>query len=484
MASPANPRPSVLTGTIAALLTAACFYFGTGLHPQWWLAWLAAIPALHFAYRASAKWALLVSFVGFALGGLNLWGYFDILELPVTIRLEAFLAPALLFACGVMLSRAFFLRGSRWLAALSLPAFWVSLEYILSFGPNGTSLNLAYSQMNFLPALQIASITGIWGISFVVLFFASVIAIAVSVPGNATRFIAASLAVVVAVLAFGAARLAMTPDGEHVTIGFAATDRKPLLAKNESDAADIVQAYVEAIDRLAAQGAQVVVIPEKIGPVLSDTSGPTLDAFSQAAAKNHVTVVVGLDHLDSPLKHNLSFVFNPEGKLETLYEKHYMVPHWEDGYERGAGVAILPAPHMQWATAICKDMDFPTLSRQYAQHGAQLMFVPAWDFTVDDWLHGRMAILRGVESGFAIARSAKQGFMTLTDNRGRVLAQMHSSPGMATLLGEITLSKDETLYAQFGNWFAWLVLAATALLLLISIVGSIRRSNSTSAGGV
>jgi apolipoprotein N-acyltransferase len=464
MDSPINVRYPVSAGIGSALLSAIFFYFGTGLHPHWWLTWLAAIPLLLLSYCAPAKWAFIVSFVSFALGSLNLWRYFEILDLPIVIRLEAFLGPALIFASGIMLSRAFFLRGYRWLAALSLPAVWMSFEFIASFGPNGTALNLAYSQMNFLPVLQIASVTGIWGISFIVLFFSSAIAVALS--SKSKTFAAASLAIVIAVLAFGAARLAIHHDGERVTIGLAATDRKPLLANQESDAAGIVQAYVEAIDQLAARGAQVVVIPEKIGPTMSDSSGPTLDAFSQAAAKNHVIVVVGLDHLDRPLKHNMSYVFAPNGKLEKAYEKHYMVPHWEDGYERGTTIAILPDPHPHWATAICKDMDFPTLSRRYAQRGTGLLFVPAWDFTVDDWLHGRMAILRGVEAGFAIARSAKQGLMTITDNRGRVLAQQHSSVGMATLLGEITVSPDLTLYARFGDWFAWLVLAGTAILLL------------------
>jgi apolipoprotein N-acyltransferase len=54
---------------------------------------------------------------------------------------------------------------------------------------------------------------------------------------------------------------------------------------------------------------------------------------------------------------------------------------------------------------ICKDMDFPGLSREYGQDDTALLLVPAWDFELDGWLHGRMAILRGVESGFSIARA-------------------------------------------------------------------------------
>ena len=54
-------------------------------------------------------------------------------------------------------------------------------------------------------------------------------------------------------------------------------------------------------------------------------------------------------------------------------------------------------------------MDFPRLSREYGKDGAAVLLVLAWDFSDDGWLHGRMAILRGVESGFSIARAPKQG---------------------------------------------------------------------------
>jgi apolipoprotein N-acyltransferase len=467
MDSETNPRNATSGGIAAILFTAPAFFFGTGLHPHWWLTWLAPIPVLLYSYRSSAKSAWLAAFVGFFVGCLNLWGYYQILELPIAVRVVGFVGPALIFTSGVMLSRAFFRRGAYWLSVLSLPALWISIEYLFSLGKNGTALNLAYSQMNFRPILQVASIVGIWGISFILFFFSSTIAIILAGPGRRPPFAATCLGIVIGVLAFGALRLRVPPHGEHVRIGLAATDRMPLLADKEADAAEIVQVYVEAVDQLAAQGAQIVVIPEKIGPVTNGESGPSLEAISVAAARNHVLVVAGLDHNDIPLKHNLSFVFDEYGKLETVYEKHFMVPHWEDGYEPGTAVAILPEPHSHWATAICKDMDFPGLSRQYGERGAKLMLVPAWDFTVDDWLHGRMAVLRGVESGFAIARSAKQGLMTISDNRGRILAQQHSATGVATLVGEITLSDDHTPYSRFGDWFAWLGLTATGVLIVI-----------------
>src|SRR5262249_14274040 len=133
-----------------------------------------------------------------------------------------------------------------------------------------------------------------------------------------------------------------------------------------------------------------------------------------------------------------------------------------------------------WGMQICKDMDFPGLSRQYGAKGVGLMVVPAWDFTLDGWLHGRMAVLRGVESGFTIVRTAKQGLLTVSDDRGRVLVQQDATTlRWASLLATAPVRHDATLYARWGDWFAWLNVAGVILLLVLLITSrgaKLRRS--------
>lgn len=466
-----SPQTDNRFGSVLAVaISALGFYFGTGLHPHWWALWLAPVPVLLISFHSTARIAFIASFTSFFLGGLTWWGYYSILELPITVRALAFIAPPIVFALATLLTRTLLRRNLRFAAVLALPVFWTSFDYLLSLGRNGTAMNLSYSQMNFLPVLQIASITGIWGIEFTFLFFAAAIAVSIATAEQerTISFAATSLAVVALVLGFGVWRLSTHVIGEQVKIGLAASDQRPLLAKDEAESAQLVQSYSAAIDKLAAEGAQIVLVPEKIGPIFNQHSGPSLDVFSEAARRNHVMVVAGFDQPDKPLKHNLAFLYGPDGNQQFVYEKHFMVPGWEDGYERGTTVARFPAPHGNWGVVICKDMDFPRLSREYAQQGVQLLFAPAWDFTVDDWLHGRMAVLRGVESGFAIARSAKQGLMTLTDSRGRVIAEQHSSTsGSATLIAFLRVSPQKTLYSQWGDWFAWICMA-----LAVGLVGA------------
>jgi apolipoprotein N-acyltransferase len=152
--------------------------------------------------------------------------------------------------------------------------------------------------------------------------------------------------------------------------------------------------------------------------------------------------------------------------LKANYDKHHLIPGLEPerpGHKR----VILDQPSGCWGLQICKDMDFPQLSREYAAGRADLLLIPAWDFNVDRWLHSRMAMLRAVESGFALARSARNGLLSLSDNRGRVIAETATVPArFASMSGKLNVAREETFYARSGDWFAWLCVATSVVLIL------------------
>jgi apolipoprotein N-acyltransferase len=80
--------------------------------------------------------------------------------------------------------------------------------------------------------------------------------------------------------------------------------------------------------------------------------------------------------------------------------------------------------------------------------------------------HGHISIMRGVEDGFSIARAAKLGFLTVSDDRGRILAETRSNTApFATLIADVPTTHDTTLYLLLGDWFAWVMLAILAFTL-------------------
>jgi apolipoprotein N-acyltransferase len=243
----------------------------------------------------------------------------------------------------------------------------------------------------------------------------------------------------------------------------------------QSRAVDLASRYAAQMIPAADSGADVrmsrpdlIMIPEKIVRVSAEGSGVVRSVFSAAAAKERVEMLAGLDEVSEGHRRNDALLFGPDGCLEANYEKHHFIPVIEDGYALGTEYQVLNRPSGLWGIAICKDMDFPPLSREYGKRGIGLLLVPAWDFRYDDWLHQRMAILRGVESGFTIARNAKQGRLSITDNRGRMLAEaLESRTGFAMVDALAPVAHENTVYARLGDWFAWLCLAGSASVVAL-----------------
>src|SRR5262249_50497501 len=190
--------------------------------------------------------------------------------------------------------------------------------------------------------------------------------------------------------------------------------------------------------------------------------------YGSTSARLGVSILVGLDRGTIAKRWNEARLYFPDhGRPIAVYDKHHMVPGFEDVDQPGTTITVVNERFGPWGMQICKDMDFPGLSREYGRKSVGLLLVPAWDFTLDGWLHGRMAVMRGVENGFTVVRTAKQGLLTVSDDRGRILAQQDAAyVAVGTLLTTAPVRHDETLYSRWGDWFAWLNMAALGGILI------------------
>lgn len=466
-------RVSNAAAAIAA--TAVLVWFGTGLTPFWPLLWIAPLPVLLYAGRARWWSAAGVAFVGWLIGGLNLWRYMhQSIEIPFGITLGIIAGFALVFTIAVLLYRTLLRRGAVWYALLAFPATWVVFEYLLNLAwVNGTGFNLAYTQLHFLPFLQLASITGPWGMSFLLFLLPAVIAISLHLRrhqrGTAAAIIGAAFAAIAAVLIFGAVRLAMPQQSQTLRVGLVATDTFGM-ASAGAPAMQVFHAYATRITTLAARGAQVVVLPEK-SAVVNAATQPAVDAFFGSLSKRTgATIAVGVtDVAAGRTEYNQARLYRPFKPVLT-YAKHHLLPPFESEFTPGQTLTTFALADARLGVGICKDMDFTPLSRKYGRDGVGLMLVPAIDFDVDRTFHGHMAIMRGVESGFSVARSARRGYLTVSDDRGRILGEARSdSAPFATALVNVPVAHTWTLFQAWGNWFAWLAMAVlgSALLKLV-----------------
>ena len=466
---------SVVEAMLACASTATLMYFGNGLNPVWPLMWVAPLPVLWFATRRGKWSAALVAGIASLAGALTYREYFRVLGLPAVAWLGFFGVAAVVFALVVVLFRALLLRNRVASAVLAFPAAWVTFEYVRNLlWPHGSGGSLAYSQLHFLPFLQLASLTGPWGMTFVLMLFPAGLAAAWQLrkeERRPSRVLLFTVGTVGAVLIFGAVRLALTQPGPEVRVALVASDAQgnENVATAGADTQKLVQAYVTSLrvlDGAALQNVRAIVLPEKLGQV-TDADVAQVDAILQKLAdETGATVLAGFDHQSGTVAYNQVRLYEP-GAAVRSYNKEHLLPPFELKFTPGKELVLLQHPHNAWGVEICKDMDFTNPSRQYGREGAGLMLVPAWDFNLDRGWHGHIAVMRGVEDGFSVSRASKDGFLTVSDNRGKILEETRSdSAPFAMMIATVPAGHSWTVFQVMGDWFAWIAMA----LLILTIV--------------
>lgn len=446
---------------LVSLLSGTMFYLSQGLDNVWVLAWVAPAPLLWLAYRRAPKWQIAgASGLAFLCGQAYIvqcyWG-----ELPadLVVPLEAQLV--ILFATAVVLSGAALRRLPPLVALFAFPAFWSAAEFLIDrYSPHGSYGSLAYAETAFPAGIQIASLLGLYSITFSLCLFANALAFLAH-----RRWVAGTLGAALCLLGvvYGYTRLG-EPPGPRVAVA-ALADADSWHAENR---AHTLQAEVSAAEAYSAaikaeHGTRVFVIPEGAIRMSEHAQAPVLAPLAAAARSSHAVVVAGT-FVPWPTQ-NRAFAFFPDGRVMTYAKRHPLwpletePPGHTSGYLGGG-----------YATQICKDMDFVHTVRTTALRGVRLMIVPANDFGHDGYIHARMSVMEGVENGFAVLRSAFNGLETISDAYGRILASASTMrPGMVVTTAAVPLGPGPTLYTHLGNVFPWLcALASIALGIAIA----------------
>ena len=464
--------PSNRTMTLlAVLIGGALWYLSDGIHHVWILAWLAPVPVLAILPELRLSRAAIAAFGASVIGGSSFVVAYR--GLPPALLLTAVLLVAIPFTIAALGWRTVARRGHSFIALVTYPALVVSADYLISLvSPHGTYGSPAYSQADVPVLLQVAAVTGILGISFVMSFVSAAVTMAWLHRSDA-RIVSAALLLgalpVIVMVVFGMARLQHPAPAGQIRLGLAASDVEAGRHSGMQEAGDalpVVRAYAQRAATLARRGAEIVVLPEKFVGIMPEYADNARTILGDTSRDRKVTIVAGLNFIGSADPRNVAVVVGPDGNVALEYDKQYLVPGLEDGYRHGATIGLLPGRAPPVGIAICKDLDFVPLGRAYARAGVGLLLVPAWDFVNDGWLHSRMAVLRGVEGGYAVARSAANGLLTVSDARGRILAERASGESADVLLNAVVpVAAGGTFYSRTGDWFAWVSMVAAAACL-------------------
>ncbi|HWI66171.1 MAG TPA: nitrilase-related carbon-nitrogen hydrolase [Symbiobacteriaceae bacterium] len=399
----------------------------------------------------------------------------------------------------------------RWLSdhlsglpgTLVYPLAVVTMEYLnATFNPMGGWGALGLTQTDNLPLLQLASVTGMYGISFLVAWFAGV-GNWVWAQGWDWRRVGRAVTVFGAVLSLvllgGGLRLALwSPvhaagrlEGaveRHATRGSAffppetGTVRIASLSGFDyryegepfiGNDAKQIDALFAATVREARAGAKIVVWAEA-SAMIQKQEEPALVKRAAEVAKQE-----GIYLLVSPYAEpageraiNKSILLSPQGEIAWEYWKNNA--NLLEGTVRGDGkLAFTETPYGKLAGAICWDMDFPGYVRQAGQGQADILLAPSADWRQIDPLHTQIARLRAVENGVSLVRHTRAGLSAAYDYQGRVLASVddYLTTGDRTMVAQVPVHGVRTLYAVIGDTFAWLSAAGLCALLAGGLLG-------------
>lgn len=502
-------RPSVDRLSWLWLVIGAALLPFTSLVPSLWLAtWLAPVFLLRFA-RTQRAWVgipLIALVQAIALG--SNW-YLGTAPSPLAasgvgvglLATLAYLIDRLLTPRLAGLARTLVfplaLTTIDWLGSIlaSLLTRWLVPSLL---AVSGTWDSPGYSQAGLLPLVQIVAVTGLWGLTFLIAWFASVAnavweqrGLGRAARGPVLGFCAALLAV----LGFGVVHLVSPlPTAPAVRVATIApvedlfatiSDLNPgtLMPGTPTQRADAGAQFAPIADDLfrrsaqaAQDGARIIAWGETAAPVLEEDV-PTLLARAAALARQQgiylqLGVIVFRATDRYPFLENRAILLDPSGA--TVWDYHKARPTPGENQMVTAGPPVVPfvtTPYGRLATVICYDADFPDLVRQAGQAGADILLVPSKDWQSVSRQHARMATFRAIEGGFWVVRPVSSGISEVVDPHGRVVARTDSFSGVEPTATAVIVSRSTpTPYVRFGDWFAYACIAGLGALATWALV--------------
>lgn len=480
MNTQSNKNFSILLLLAGTLLMG--FSMGRWLLPV--AAWIG--PALIMRYARDHKgWrgyplVIVACILAFVVGFMPIWigaGW----PLPLVVSLPIFYG--LLWSLSYLADRLVVPRLQGFSSTLVYPLAAATLEFVNNHtNPVGAWGMTGFTQYGDLPLMQLASVTGMIGITFLMGWFASVANWAWenrARDGKVFKGLAAFGAVIAAVYLFGILRLNLASTGETVRV--AGITARPQDSFNEQlgmsfdmKAPDLTlarqvaeahwNAYFAETVREAQAGAKIITWPELSAIAFTPDEDFLTARAQEVARQNGIYLILPLGILPADLNSgqlikNTLLVIDPTGAIVMEHVKYggYIIEGWR--IQGDGKLQTVDTPFGVLSGVICYDMDYPTVIQQAGQNGTGLLLAPSRDWFEIDQIHAQMAVFRAIENGMSLVRQTDKGLSIAVDAYGRVLAQTDFfSSTDRTMVAQVPVKHMATIYTAFGRWFEWVCL--------------------------
>lgn len=417
----------------------------------------------------------------------------------VMCLLAAYLAlyPALFAVLTARAVRRFGVVG-LWVA----PLVWVATEWLRGWVGGGFPWALlGTSQADVTPIIQLASVFGVFGVSFLVaVVSAAAAAFALTRDRGPMVGVVVALGLVAVAAAFGTWRVAgaaLVTQGPVVKIGLVQGNVEQDQKWDPRFREVILERYLALSREAIAQGARLVVWPEASTPFFFEAEPAAAEPIRALARDTRTAFIIGTDEFarrpDGDRVYNSAVAIGEDGRSVGGYRKMQLVPFGEyvplksllffvgplvekvSDFAPGTDPTVLDAGGIRTGVSICYEVVYPWIPRAFAAGGAELLTT----ITNDAWFgrssapyqHFAQASVRAVEQGRFLIRAANTGISGIVDPYGRTRLTTALFEE-AVVTGDVRLIQSRTIYSHIGDLVAWLGLLVAVWLAMPRRVGA------------
>jgi len=467
-----------------------------------WLAWFALLPLLYAVYRSKHQGSA-------ALYGLLAGLPFYLITFAFMLTLGEWagnlIYPAwLLLALFYSLYTAFFAFLFRRYASgpypfMLAPLLWVLIEWLRSLGPFGVVAHLGYSQWHWPALTQIISITGVAGLSFLVVLVNALLAEIFFVSHTARNKVFLAAAIILSVGAVGSYgyyqlhsnNLTKEKELSMALIQGNFTQNEKLDYANLSK---IKETYLKMTEEGLKGSPEAMVWPETAIPFYIQADRDYLGKLQKLAKAHHVNLILGLPRYDGQQAYNSTMFISSGGERIGWQDKHKLVPFGEyvpfrpiliplfktvkalkytmflqQDFSPSYSVEPVATPAGKVGVGICSDVFFPAIFREFDQKGVDYYLVTANDawyqHSSASIKHLGIGIFRAIEFRRYLAYCTTNGITAIIDPWGRVVQELRPDE-RGILYGKIYKISERSFYSRFGDLFTYLVLVILGVYLL------------------
>lgn len=370
-------------------------------------------------------------------------------------------------------------------STLIFPSAFILMDFIgIASNPSGSYGTLAHTQIS-LPLLQIISVTGIWGLVFIILWTSSMVNWLWDNSFEKGKINLALLTYgipILSIILFGQVRLAISTKDATVRIASINISKDAINNRYNANIDSIAEKanndFFTHCEIAAASGAKIVFGIETVISLHKDKEPEFIEKAKLIAQKESIylglPMEVILEGFPKVRPENKIIWISPQGQVLYTYYKSKPTPG-EGNYGNGI-IKYFDSPYGRISSVICFDMDFPALINQVNKMDIDIMLVPGNDWEDITPYHTYVASVRAIEQGFNMVRAASHGLSASFNYKGQLLSSLDFyKTDELILYSDLPTKRQKTIYSVLGNYFAWLCILYFVVISAIFIKQKLKK---------